>query len=330
MLATVDSRELKQAFHDIKPLLASAENDRVLTFTTVSNSLVIMASNGMMYEKIIPVRCPDYFTVTVRYEDLYELISGSGSCVIDLTEAAVSIDTGVASITLQAAFTSRTSYVPMKDGTVHKLGPDFKESIMVLSPVSALSKIFLKEASYVFDGEHITVKYPTVWVRAKCNCRPTAMSKRDADVLARFSPTSCSARGGVLEFSRGNALFATSEVSLTEQESFDNLVSDLELQSYVTSASLLATLRKIALSLGKGHVKLVIYKLGISLIVERPSARLSMSHGDTSTDYIDTVDVPLEYLIMCATMAHDSNLQIAVGGGKLWIHSNNADTLISV
>jgi hypothetical protein len=330
MLATVESGQLKKAFEDIKTLLAKAENDRLLTFTASNNNIYVTASSGMLYQRAIPTRCSDFFTVTVVYKDLSDLLETTGSCSIELNSALVSISTQVAIVTLPAGFTEKSMYNQAPTYTEHKIDVRFREIVLNLSAVATLEQTLLKEATYIFDGEFITVKYPTVWVRVPCIFVTTLMSKSSAEMLARFSPSKCIVGDDTLEFVRNNGLFAVPRVTVPIQESFGSLTEGMNPIAFVQSSSLLSRLKKVKSVIGNGFVHLSIYKEGLGISVNRSSVSLDMAHGDIKNGYKITVQVPLEYLVMCASLAKESDITFALEGGKLWIHSSNADILISV
>jgi hypothetical protein len=283
----------------------------------------------MLYQRSIPTRCSDFFTVTVVYKDLSDLLGNTGPCELDITKAAVTITAPFAVVTLQAGFTEKSMYVPITDGKEYAIDVNFPNTVSTLTSISTLEKTLYKEASYIYDGKFVTVKYPTVWIRTPCRFVPTVMTKRHAETLAKFLPNKCVANDDVLEFSRGPGLFVIPRVKAVLETDFNIKLKDMKQVAIIPTLNLLSRLKRVRSSIGNGFLKMAIYKEGINLFTSREKVNLSMVHGDISEGYVATVDIPLEYLIMCASMVKEGDIVMSMEGFTLWIHSN-VDILMSV
>jgi hypothetical protein len=330
MLAVVENRELRQVFVDVKPLLAKAENDRLLTFTLGDSSLRVTAQHGMLYQRTIPTKSVDCITVTVQYEDLTGVIDEAGECSLDITSNVVYLRTASASVQLQATYAVKDAYAPASSGELFKINGNFQETVSSLTALHPLIKLLSKDPPYIFDGSYSVIKYPTVWVRETCDFMPAVLARSDAEILARFSPTGCVVDKDTLAFVKRNGVFVAPRAQAPMLEDFDCLLTGLQVRAKIAAAGLFANVKKAAASLSKGNVQLGIYETGLLICVSKPSMRVLIQHGDVQGGYIDTITIPLEYLIICAALVKDSDLEIALEGGKLWIHNHRIDILLSV
>jgi hypothetical protein len=330
VFATVESKHLKKAFEDIKPLLAGTENDRVLTFTALDNCINITASCGMVYQRRVPARCGDFFAVTVVYEDISALFEETGTCELELNKAYARLETASASVMLKASFTEKAMYEQPDNMEVHGLSGDFSEIMLRMSAVAVLEKVFMREAVYVFDGKCVTVKYPTVWVRSACECAPLIVSKSHADTIARLSPHKCLLSKDTVEFVKEPGFLVLPRTVPSGVEDFESLTLGMRRIAEVQKSNLAAKLKRIQTSLGKGILKVSVHKQGLILSMSKASISLVMAHGNTESAYVATIEVPIEYLSMCASLVQENSLALALEGGKFWIHGSNTDILMSV
>lgn len=296
MQVTVEARDLRRMFADLRPIMRNALDGGLLGICVENNTLICTANSAIVYERRFPCEVSGPIYSTVVYRDISEFLPGEGTATITISEKSVDIRTDHFSTSFPPAYGEIRPYVrrcsdpkQVPSGTYLKLVQKFQE----LAPVSKSMK---QDAPiYLCDGFAVC-KYPTIWLEVPYSGFQSSISARDLRTIANFNPKHFAVGEEAVEFYNNAAILAVSKaptgVQKRAEEVLVNPSTPFQLPAYGCLEQS-ANLARVA----KGPCKLTCCADGWRVSYQSQQVELSFSVGSCDAPYY-TLDTFVEYLPM--------------------------------
>lgn len=296
MQVTVDSKDLRRMFADLRPVLKQALDGGLLGINVEGGFLIFTAKAGIIYERRFPCNVPGPAYATVLYKDISDFLPNTGPALIDIEEKAVSIRTAQFSTTFKAAYGEVRPYVrrckdpkPVLSGTYLKLAQNFGE----LAPVSRGLKT---ESSVVLKPPFAICKYPTIWLEVPYAGFVTSISQKELRTIANFNPKYYALGEDAVEFQNGPAILAVPRSPIGDVKNCSQILVDpspaVPLPDFNPQEQC-ASLARAA----KGPCKLTCCADGWKVFYKNQEVEMAFSVGQCTKPYY-TLDTHVEYLTM--------------------------------
>lgn len=296
MQVTVESRDLRRMFADLRPVLRGSLDGGQLGINVEGGFLIFTAKAGIIYERRFPCNDPGPIYATVIYKDISDFLPGDGPATLDITDKSVGIRTARFSTTFASAYGEVKPYVrrcsdpkPVQAGTYLKLAQLFGE----LSPVS---KSLKSESSVVLQPPCAVCKYPTVWLELPYAGFQTSISTKELRTIANFNPKHCAVGDDAVEFYNGSALLAIPRTPVAKAKTCDEILKNPGEPLQLYSTGCLEHCVSLARA-AKGPCKLTCCSDGWYVAYKNQEVEMSFSVGQCSDPYY-TLDTYVEYLPM--------------------------------
>lgn len=329
MLVRVDTQLLKKAFTFIQKLLKGKDTTPLISFTTDRNGLTITAANGPIYQMTIPCKTEGFFTVTVLFKNITELMT-KGECEVLLTDRFVQLTiNGNIRVTLSEAYSSVTSYKHLSTPKVSVNPIQIGSTVSALRKTSLLGKIYQTEAPILFLGETAMIKYNTFWIETKSSYLSTVMSLNVADLLKEFRPNDLAESDSVLEFSRDFETLAIPKVKGSETKSVYTLMKDTKEIGRINLTSVQTCLSALKKAYDDTPVTFIISPQGsISIDIQTDTSQLTIGEA-ASLDCVSfkcSIDI---MLIVCSIFGEEV-VTFYQGGNKICLVGKTTSIVMSV
>lgn len=329
MLVRVNAAELKTVFRDVKPILKSIKQGATLGFTVENHILYITCVNGIVYEQQLASEATGPYYLTVLYQDLSELLPGTGVVDLDLAPCYVEVRSAAMSATLPVANSVISRYKRRCDSPSPIDPATVKQWARLYAETAPVAKALGREAPIIFKPPYAVLKFPTFWLQLANTCLETTMGLSELKAVAEFAPTSVGSSSEVLEFYRGSAVLALPRNATDSCKSIDDMVGDHTAAKVVRGASYLPKVQQFLRSVGAGECRCHFYTDGISLAVHRPTVQSSLRVG-TCTDSILEIPTFLEYVQMLFKLFADAPITVTEGKTSVRLKSPEVDALLSI
>ena len=296
MQVTVEAKDLRRMFTDLRPVLKQALDGGLLGINIEDGFLIFTAKAGIIYERRFPCSVTGPAYSTVLYKDISDFLPSSGPATIDIEEKAVSIRTEKFSTTFTAAYGEVRPYVRRcKDpkqvlvGTYLKLAQNFGE----LSPVARSLKT---ESSIILKPPFAICKYPTIWLEVPYGGFVTSISQQELRTIANFNPKHYALGEDAVEFQNGPAILAVPRSPIGEVKTCADILVDPSKAMPLPDFNPLEECASLART-AKGPCKLTCCSDGWRVFYKNQEVEMSFSVGQCSNPYY-TLDTHVEYLTM--------------------------------
>lgn len=329
MLVVVDTRELKEMFNDIKPILKPIGEGALLGVSLSKQVLRFTARNGLVYTKSFYVEGDGPYNVTVLYQDISEMLPSSGVATLDLEPVFVGIKTQQLSTTLRLANgivseynTDLTEFRPCDAALYKRISDNFA----LLSPVA---KSLGQETSAIMAPPYAVLKYSTVWLQTPFEGFDSLLSLRDLKAIAAFNPSELAISETAIEFKRRSAFLAVPKSPTQKTTTVIDILKNPSKPINLFPSNPLADVQKFTRSVGAGACKLLFYADGYEVKVDNSRYQCQFAHGDC-TKLLYTLPTYLEYLPMLFRIFPMKSAQLVIGTNAVAVSEEKTTLLHSV
>lgn len=327
-MVRINASDLKEAFKALKPLYKGSQSAMLIGFSVNDYILSITGLNNLLYEQRIACEFSGPYSLTVLYQDLSELLPGTGTVDLELTPLYVGIKSQNMSAVLQQANGLLSPYKP-RCSKFDTINPDELENwARTFAVTSPLVKSLGREAPIIFKPPYAVVKYPTFWLQLPNHVLDTTMSLRELKTIAEYAPTQFSVAGDVIEFKRGSSIMAMPRNTVDSCKYIDTLVQTHGEQHLLRTTSCLPKIQQFLRSVGAGSCKCFFYSDGIELSVSRATIQSSLKIGACS---VLTTVIPtfLEYVQMLFKLCDSSDATISWDERSFRMKTQSLELLLS-
>ena len=329
MLVTVDAKELKEMFSDIKPILKSIQEGALVGVSLSDHILTFTVRNGLVYTKTFVVEATGPYSITVLYQDLSEMLPASSTAQLDLEPVFVGVKTKNLNTLLVRANGIISPYASELQGFQKcdtALYTRLANNFTLMSPVS---KSLGVESSAILAPDYAILKYSTVWLQIPFNDFTSSISLRDLRSIAAFKPAEVAVSETAVEFKRRTALLAIPRTPLQSTTSVKDVIKDPERPIQLFRSNPLTDIQKFVRSVGSGACVLLFYTDGYEVQVENPRYNCSFRHGDC-TQHIYSLHTYLEYLPMLFRIFPMQSAVLTKGSNAIAISEERTTLLHSI
>ncbi len=296
MQVTVELKDLRRMFIDLKPILKNSMDGGLLGITIENGSIVFTAKSGIIYERRFPCDQQGPMFATVVYRDISDFLTGDGLALLDVAEKAVSIRTAQFSTTFPSAYGEVRPY-QRRCSDPKKVTPGlYLKLAQMFGELSVVSRAMKAESSVLLSDGFAVCKYPTIWLEVPYTGFSTSISTKELRTIANFSPRHCAVSSEAAEFYNGSALLAVPVTPIGTVKSCAEVLKDpappMKLPSYTALEECVSLARTV-----KGACKLTCCADGYRVGYKSQEVEMAFSVGPCNSPYY-TLDTYVEYLAM--------------------------------
>lgn len=329
MLIRVNAAELKEVFRDVKLIFKGMQDAALMGFTVADHILYITCMNGIVYEQQIASEEPGPYSLTVLYQDLSEVLPGSGVVELDLSPLFVGIKSEQMSSVLQQA-NGIVSRYQRRGATFskfdHQTAKNWASNFAETAPVA---KSIQREAPIIFRPPYTVMKFPTFWLQLPNSTLDTVMDLRELRAIAGFGPTEIAIADNVIEFKRRSAILAIQRNTVASCKYIDDMLEDHGAAKTFMGGAFLSRIQQFMRSVGPGPCRCHFYSNGIELAVSRPNVQSSLRIGRCDTHLI-SISTFLEYIQMIFKLCGGSPFTLTTGKFSVCLRSSQLCMLLSI
>ncbi len=303
MQVTVEAKDLRRMFADLKPVLRNSMDGGLLGLAVENGFLIFTAKSGIVYERRFPCQQQGPMSVTVIYRDIADFLTGGGPAVLDISEKSVTIRTAQFSTTFPPAYGEVQPYQKrcqdpkqVTPGIYLKLAQTFGE-------LSTVSRALKKESSILLSDGFAICKYPTIWLEVPYNGFTTTISTKELRTIANFNPKYCAVSDEAAEFYNGSALLAVPRSPLATVKNCGEILVNPSAPMPLPRYGCLEECTSLSRTV-KGNCKLTACKDGWRVQYKSQDVEMAFSVGQCLHSYY-TLDTYVEYLVMLFRLLGD-------------------------
>lgn len=302
---TLPTVEIKGIFTELSALLKKTQLSKAVTLRYKNGSMEVIGAANIVY-RALPVvlsqENTDAFEVSFIFKDISSLLPDEGVLRVELTHNHVKFFSDNTHYTFAVEDALVPSIPDVDDRVVGEIieTKNLRESIRLIAKILPLASIYKKSATYLFSGDFVQVRLPSVWVETPNTGLQLTLSTELTSLLYAF-------------FDRAKT------VEVMQNESWSLIKKDM---SYlyvpvspvgdvlkveevlpalmpVTEVNIKGLNDKIKIltrTMGKAEAEVFVGEEGIRVSVETDSSSIEYSSSNNLGNLLDKFKIRLEFL----------------------------------